>query len=443
MSSRILERLEELDPRYNLMVMQWGQFIDHDFAMTPQYKGPDNSPIDCSSCDSPRHHRGCFPILVPQADPFYPRSAGRRCMKFLRSLPGQQTLGARQQLNAVSHWLDGSMVYGSDPCTAAKLRSPAPLSHLLAMTDNSPRKDLLPLTRDNPECGAADRKCFMAGDERVNEHPGLSMIHTMVAREHNRIAQQLRTINTHWDQEKVFQETRRIVVAVIQHITYSEFLPRVLGLDLMAKYSLSLLETGGHTDPSHYDQQCEAVILNEFAGAAFRFGHSLIRANLSLMAESGEEEEVVALRKVFHDPSMIRSGNLIDSLVRGLVMSSMETMDRKLSEEVANHLFEEKGKAFSGLDLGALNIQRGRDHGLPGYNKYRELCGLTRADTFPDLLEINPVWAGNLAKLYPHPDDVDLFVGMLLEKKVEGGIVGPTLGCLLGTQFRALKHCDR
>ena len=269
MSSSILERLEELDPRYNLMVMQWGQFIDHDFAMTPQYKGPDNSPIDCSSCDSPRHHRGCFPILVPQADNFYPRTGGRRCMKFLRSLPGQQRLGSREQLNAVSHWLDGSMVYGSDPCMAAKLRAPAPLSHLLVMTDNSPRKDLLPLTRDNPECEAADKKCFMAGDERVNEHPGLSMIHTMVAREHNRIAAQLRTINNHWDQEKVFQETRRIVVALIQHITYSEFLPRVLGPDMMAEFSLSLLP-GGHTSPSHYDQHCEAVILNEFAGAAFR-----------------------------------------------------------------------------------------------------------------------------------------------------------------------------
>ena len=282
----------------------------------------------------------------------------------------------------------------------------------------------------------------MAGDERVNEHPGLSMIHTMMAREHNRIAAQLKTINNHWDQEKVFQETRRIVVAEIQHITYSEFLPRVLGRDMMTKYSLSLLETG-HTAPSHYDQQCTAVILNEFAGAAFRFGHSLIRANLSLMAETGQEEQEVPLREVFHDPTMIRSGNLIDSLVRGLVMSSMETMDRKLSEEVGNHLFEEKGKAFSGLDLGALNIQRGRDHGLPGYNRYRDLCGLARADTFEDFLEISPVWAGNLGKLYPHPDDVDLFVGMLLEKKVEGGIVGPTLGCLLGTQFRMLKQCDR
>ena len=79
------------------------------------------------------------------------------------------------------------------------------------MTANSPRKDLLPLTGDNPECGAADKRCFMAGDERVNEHPGLSMIHTMMAREHNRIAAQLRIINNHWDQEKVFQETRRIL----------------------------------------------------------------------------------------------------------------------------------------------------------------------------------------------------------------------------------------
>ena len=67
-------------------------------------------------------------------------------MKFLRSLPGQQRLGARQQLNAVSHWLDGSMVYGSDPCLARRLRLPPPLSHLLDMLDNEDRKKLLPMT---------------------------------------------------------------------------------------------------------------------------------------------------------------------------------------------------------------------------------------------------------------------------------------------------------
>jgi len=453
-SSRILERLEDLDPQYNLILMQWGQFIDHDFAMTPQYKGENNSKIDCSSCDSPRFHRGCFPILVPKDDQFYPRPSegGRRCIKFLRSLPGQQRLGPRDQINAVSHWLDGSMVYGSDPCLATKLRLPSPHSHLLHMSLNHPRKELLPMTRDNGDCEAADGQCFLAGDERVNEHPGLTTVHTLLAREHNRIATTLREMNPMWDEEKVFQEARRIVAGIIQHITYTEFLPRVLGPQLMAQYSLSTLQSGYSSD---YTPHCSAVMLNEFSTAAFRFGHSLIRANLTLMnedgmmrqgrsqGEDGEVNEDVPLRKVFHDPSMIRTGRMIDSLVRGLVMSSMESMDRKLTGEVADHLFEEKGKAFTGLDLGALNIQRGRDHGLPGYNKYRELCGLTRAQTFSDLPEINPVWAGKLGHIYSHPDDVDLFVGMLLERRVEGAIVGPTLGCLLATQFRIIKQCDR
>ena len=170
-------------------------------------------------------------------------------------------------MNGVSQWLDGSTVYGSDPCHAARLRRPGPSSHLLVMSDNKPRKELLPMTDDNPECGSPDGQCFMAGDERVNEHPGLTMIHTLLAREHNRIATQLREINPQWEEEKVFQETRRIVGALIQHITFSEFLPRVLGPDLMTDYSLNLLQDGYFTD---YSPNCSKLMLNEFSGAAFR-----------------------------------------------------------------------------------------------------------------------------------------------------------------------------
>ena len=68
-----------------------------------------------------------------------------------------------------------------------------------------------------------------AGDERVNEQVDLVLMHTLWMREHNRLAAQLATLNPRWDDERLFQEARRIVAAEMQHITYSEFLPVVIG----------------------------------------------------------------------------------------------------------------------------------------------------------------------------------------------------------------------
>lgn len=76
--------------------------------------------------------------------------------------------------------------------------------------------------------------------------------------------------------------------------------------------------------------------------------------------------------------------------MRGLVTSSMETLDHSITEEVTNHLFENKQIPFSGMDLAALNIQRARDHGIPGYNEYRKFCNLTKAKTFDDLTKEIP-----------------------------------------------------
>lgn len=80
----------------------------------------------------------------------------------------------------------------------------------------------------------------------------------------------------------------------------------------------------------------------------------------------------------------------IDELLRGLVTSSIEKFDNSITEEVTNHLFEERGKPFSGMDLIALNLQRARDHGIPSYNHYRKLCNMTKARTFEELTEIPP-----------------------------------------------------
>ena len=98
-------------------------------------------------------------------------------------------------------------------------------------------------------------------------------------------------------------------------------------------------------------------------------------------------------REGFFNPDMLTHPKMMDEILRGLVSTPMEFMDQFMSGEVTNHLFEEKNIPKSGLDLAALNIQRGRDHGLKSYNEYRVACNLKRAHNFDDMAgEINQVF---------------------------------------------------
>ncbi|CAF0978008.1 unnamed protein product, partial [Brachionus calyciflorus] len=76
----------------------------------------------------------------------------------------------------------------------------------------------------NQTCGKT--MCFMGGENKKSENMGLSGIQTMFLREHNRIATELANLNPTWSDEILFQETRKI----LQHITYNEWLPKILGL---------------------------------------------------------------------------------------------------------------------------------------------------------------------------------------------------------------------
>nr|XP_045625957.1 uncharacterized protein LOC123775117 isoform X1 [Procambarus clarkii] len=431
--------------RYTLMVMQWGQFIDHDIIFTPVNKGFQDSILDCRSCDSPQTvHPECFPIHIPPNDPFFPPvniSSGQPfCMPLTRSMPGQLTLGYREQMNQVTAFIDASHTYGSDKCEQRQLRTLK--DGLLKGTTNPLRgKPLLPTESDNHECQAPSGKCFIGGDTRASEQPGLAALHTLLMREHNRVAHGLKTLNPHWTDEQLFQNARRIVTAVNQHITYNEFLPRVLGWNAINLYELGLLPEGYFEG---YDPYCNPTVVNEI-GIAFRFGHSLLKPSLERMDSIfAKRDPPVKLSDHFFNPDLLYQPGMLDEIIRGLTTVSMETLDQFITDEVTNHLFEDTKKPFSGLDLASLNVQRGRDHGLQPYNEYRALCNLTKARNFDDLhREIATPVIERLKRTYTHVDDIDLFTGGLIETPLHGGLVGPTFGCILGIQFRNLRMCDR
>merc|ERR1711902_112768 len=127
----------------------------------------------------------------------------------------------------------------------------------------------------------------------------------------------------------------------------------------------------------------------------------------------------------FFEPNKVQSNpGIIDDLVRGLTSQRGQKWDNKFSEDIINHLFESEekerggGDGIGGLDLIALNIQRGRDHGLPGYNVYREVCQVGKArrwEDFEDIISVENV--RKLKENYRHVDDVDLYVGGFLERR--------------------------
>jgi len=110
---------------------------------------------------------------------------------------------------------------------------------------------------------------------------------------------------------------------------------------------------------------------------------------------------------------------------------------------VTNHLFEEPGEGF-GLDLAALNLQRGREHGIPSYTKYRDWCGLSRVRSWPDLQGIMPnKTVAAYSRLYETPEDLDLWSAGVTETPLPGALVGPTFSCIIGRQFHNLRFGDR
>ena len=153
----------------------------------------------------------------------------------------------------------------------------------------------------------------------------------------------------------------------MQMITYNEFLPVVLGANAMNFYKLSVQNNGF----TNYDSNVNPSIIGEFSGAAYRFGHSIVNGRFTMITANSRRSSFM-LKDNFFTPNRIRDGQL-DMIMRGLVGRSAQRFDPFCHSDLRNHLYRSKNEK-TGSDLPAMNIQRGRDHAIPGYIKYVKLC---------------------------------------------------------------------
>ena len=420
-SNRMFAQEENILDGQNLSDFVWvfGQFIDHEIILV------DND------------HRESLSITIPSDDLiFSPQGAPIFMFRSLASLgSGTSEVNVRTYDNEITAYIDGSAVYGSTEDRANWLRSFE--GGRLKMTSdglmpwntlsgefNDPTDGRAPFMDDAQNRGP---KHFVGGDARANENPLLATIHTLFVREHNRLADIIAAENPGFSDEEVYQSARRKVGAYIQAITYNEWLP-AMGVHL-ATY------TG-------YRDDVNPQISNVFSAAAFRMGHTLINGNIMRLDEKGEEISGgnITLRDAFFNPTVISLAGGVEPYLRGMAAQVQQHLDCKVIDDVRNFLFGAPGAG--GLDLAAININRGRERGLGDFNTIRGDIGLPMIKDFTELASDIEVVA-LLEELYGTINNIDAWVGMLAEDHMPEAMFGNTIMAIMEDQFQRLRDGDK
>ena len=407
-------------------IWSWGQFLNHDITLSGVQSGLTAETIN---------------IVIPNDDSTFTLGS---FIPVTRSVfdetTGTSPDNPREQFNEITAWIDGSNVYGSDTERADWLRSFG--GGKLKVTEHS-TGDLLPTAGGDPNAPdmegdeAIGPSTFIAGDTRANENAALISMQTLWVREHNRVAEIIEA--THTDlpldpidrNEEIYQRARKIVGAEIQKITYDEFLP-ALGVML---------------DPyAGYDSTVNPNISTEFSTAGFRLEDTLISSTLQRLNEDGTstEDGVLPFFDSLFRPDTITEEGGIEPLLRGLASQVQQETDGKIINDLRNLLFgpPSNGPVANGTDWASLNIQRGRDHGLSSYNDAREALGLPRKNNFSDISS-DPQVVAVLQSVYESVDDIDLWVGMLSEDRLQNASLGELNEAILADQFTRLRDGDR
>jgi len=394
-------------------VFTWGQFIDHDIILTPEGAETHSIPL-------------------PADEPNFTND-----ISFHRSavFPGTGTSNSREQINKITSWLDASQVYGSDIQRANWLRTfkdgklKVSAGNLLPFNtiDGQARSAVDPTAPGMASLDGGARPHFVAGDVRAGEQPGLTALHTLFVREHNRLCDVYRA-RGFFNDEVLYQLARKQVGALIQAITYNEFLP-ALGVQL--------------SPYAGYNANIKPDLMTEFTTAAYRIGHTMVTKDLLLLNDDcSTTRENLSLEQAFFNTRWI--GELgLEPFLKGLSVQVQEEVDAKVIDGLRNFLFAIPQVPGSfGIDLASLNIQRGRDHGIQDYNTIRGYFLGNKVVGFNQINSDPAVWNALQTAYNGDINKVDAWVGMLSEEHLPNSNMGPTIHSVLKLQFERCRDGD-
>lgn len=419
--------------RMSEFVTFFGQFLDHTFVAT-------------SSSQT------LMDIPIPVNDPFFGNRTGALSFKrSKRAVPEpfrtEQTTKSKKMVNGsivvadgneenvvddvierpiniLTSAIDLASVYGASSERAAALRMFKD-GKLKTSAGNH-----LPFNEANLfNAPTTSSKLFVAGDHRANENPSLASLHTLFVREHNLLADELKSSFPEFqdDDEWLFQYARKINIAQFQKIVYEEFFPTVTGRSIRPYKG--------------YRPSAVPSISVEFSTSAFRLGHTLVGNHLTMRGKNNSFMPPMTMSEMFFpSPAMIVE-NDIDPFIRGAINMPAQEVDTFVHDSLRNFLFSNVQNE-DGFDLIALNIQRSRDHNIRSYNEIRKLFLRRPVRSFRQITS-NRATQSRLQTAYGSAHKVEAWVGLLAEDHMKKSSVGWTMFKLWEEEFARLRDGDR
>eukprot|EP00088_Acartia_fossae_P047570 TRINITY_DN5158_c0_g1_i3.p1 TRINITY_DN5158_c0_g1~~TRINITY_DN5158_c0_g1_i3.p1 ORF type:complete len:378 (-),score=50.09 TRINITY_DN5158_c0_g1_i3:360-1493(-) len=236
------------------------------------------------------------------------------------------------------------------------------------------------------------------------------------------------------EDEECFQLCRKISIAIYQHINYNEFLPLLVGHKWMKKYGL--YPTNGYTK---YNSKVNPTTSNVFSTAAKRYGHAMVPGFFEIRCPDYPSK---VYYEDLHEVIFSDLDHPIECILFGQINQPAHIKGPSMTGDLTNKLFMRH--TGIGNDLATFNIFRGRDHGIPSFNKWRKFCGFHPINTWEEAYKVLiPETVEKFKRLYVTPEDLDLWSAGLSEQCEPGALVGPTFSCLMSLQFANYKYGDR